>query len=150
MRDSIPFSDAQARTNPTSTGTVSTHIHDLEQNAAAASLIADDQVEMVCNVVITAVSYTSGGTEGIILEVRTGDNSDLETADEVIGAKDVLLADVVAGAQFSIPCIKNVMQRYLGGWLRAKSTTYTGTITIDQYVDFAPIGSNEDIQKVPT
>jgi hypothetical protein len=41
------------------------------------------------------------------------------------------------------------MGRYVGGWLKAKSTTYTGIIVIDQYIDYAPIGPNEAIQKAP-
>lgn len=149
MRDGILFSDNQTLTNLTSTGVKSTDIDDLEQNSAAVALITDDQQAFNCNFVLTSVSFTSGGTEGIILEVRTSDNSDMTTGAEVIGAKDVLLADIVAGKKFSVPVEKNVMQRYLSAWFRAKSTTYTGTIKADAYKDFAPISPNETLQKVP-
>lgn len=149
MRDTpLNISDAQARTNSSSTGTVSTNVLDLEQDSDANVLITDEQVEGFMNVVITAVSYTSGGTEGISLQVRNGDNSNCTTGAEIIGQLDVPLAEVVAGAKFSVPFKRDVCERYLGGWLAAKSTTYTGTITVD--VDFAsnPISPNESLQKV--
>ena len=149
MRDNLLFSDAQSRTNPTSGGTISDFYFDLEKNSAAATLITDDQLVCSINVVLTAVTFTSGGESGIILEVRTDDNVNHSTAQVVIGAIEIPLTDIVAGAKFSIPVIKNVMKRYVAGWLRAKSETYTGIIVVEQYVDFAPIGPNESIQKVP-
>lgn len=147
--NTLKVSDAQARTNPTSTGTVSTNVLDLEQNSAAATLLTDDQLVGYMNVVITAVSYSSGGTEGISLQVRNGDNSDGTTGAEIIGQQDVPLAGVVAGAKFSVPFRRDVAERYVASWLAAKSTTYTGTITVD--VDFSdqPISENESLQKVP-
>jgi len=157
MRDNILFSDNQSRTNPDSTGTISTNIFDLEQDSNANSLITDDQIECICNAVITSYSYTSGGTEGIVIEVRTDDETDLATAKdgssagyEIIGSKEIALEDLAAGKKISIPIIRSKMKRYVGGWLRAGSTTLTGTIKIDQYLDFAPISANESIQKVPS
>jgi hypothetical protein len=150
MRDKYNLlSDAQARTNPTSTGTISSNILDLEQNSAAVTLITDDQVKGYMNVVITAAALSSGGTEGIVLEVRNADNVDLATSAENIGVQDVPLAEIVAGAKFSVPFRRDVAERYLGGWLRAKSTTYTGTITVDAWFDSEPITKNDAIQKVP-
>jgi len=149
MRDSLLLlSDAQARTNPDSTGTVSTNVLDLEQDASSNVLITDDQVQGFMNVVLTAVSFSSGGTEGITLQVRNGDNSDCATSAEVIGSLDVPLANVVAGAKFSVPFRRDVCERYLGGWLMAKSTTYTGTITVDAEIQSGPISENESLQKV--
>ncbi len=97
---------------------------------------------------LTDVSFTSGGTEGISLIVRNGDNSDCATGAEDIGKLDVPLTKVVDGAKFSVPFKCQVGERYIGGWLAAKSTTYTGTITAD--FDFAdqPISENESLQKV--
>ena len=149
MRDSDLFSDAQARTNPDSTGTVSTNVFDLEQNSGATELITDEQIEGYMNVVLTAVSFTSGGTECISLQVRNGDNSDCTTGAEIIGQLDVPLTKIVAGAKFSVPFRRQICERYLGGWLSAKSTTYTGTITVDAWVDNEPITENESLQKVP-
>lgn len=151
MRDNnLLMSDAQARTNPTSTGTVSTNVCDLEQNSGAVTLITDDQLCGYMNVILTAVSYTSGGTEGITLQVRNGDNSDCTTGAEIIGQQDVPLTGVVAGAKFSVPFRRDVAERYLGSWVAAKSTTYTGTITVDAWFDNQPISENESLQKVPS
>jgi hypothetical protein len=149
MRDNIPFAEEQTVTNPSSTGEITDNIHDLEKNSAAAALITDDQVEAVCNVVIRSVAFGSGGTEGVVFEVRTDDATNLATGEIVVGAVHIPLAEVVAGAKISIPFLRNVMKRYVGGWLRAHTTTYTGDIVFDQYIDFAPIGPNETIQKVP-
>lgn len=149
MRDSpLLLSNAQARVNPDSTGTVSSNVLDLEQTSAAVVILTDDQIEGFMNVVLTAVALTSGGTEGISLQVRNADNSNLATGAEIIGQQDVPLADVVAGAKFSVPFKRDKAERYAGGWLAAKSTTYTGTITVDAEFSDQPIGENESLQKV--
>ena len=149
MRDTpLNLSDAQARTNPTITGTVSTNVIDLEQDSAATVILTDDQIEGYMNVILTAVAYTSGGTEGIVLEVRNADNSDGATGAEVVGAMEVPLTDVVAGKKFSVPFRRDIAERYVAGWLRAKSTTYTGTITVDADLADLPISDNEVLQKV--
>ncbi len=149
MRDNVLLlSNAQARINPTSTGTVSTNVLDLEQDSAANTLITDDQVEGFMNVVLTAYSFTSGGDEGITLEVRNADNSDLATGAEVIGSLDIPLADLAAGDKFAVPFKRQVAERYLGGWVRAKSTTLVGTVTVDAEFANNPISENESLQKV--
>lgn len=149
MRDTpLNVSNAQVLTNLDSTGVRSTHVMDMEQDSGSNVLLTDDQLVGYMNVVITAISYTSGGTEGISLLVRNGDNSDGTTGAENIGSQDVPLAKVVAGAKFSVPFKRDIGERYLAGWAAAKSTTYTGTITVD--IDFSdqPISENESIQKV--
>lgn len=149
MRDNtLLLSNAQSRTNPTSTGTVSSNVLDLEQDSGSNVILTDDQVEGFMNVIVTSASLSSGGTEGITLEVRNGDNSDCATGAEVIGSLDIPLALFVTGAKFSVPFRRDVCERYLGGWLRAKSTTYTGTIIVDAEIANNPISENESIQKV--
>jgi len=155
MRDNLLFSDAQARTNPTSTGTISTNVHDLEQNSGAVELITDDMIQGYLNVILTAVAFTSGGGEGITLELRMDDAAALATAKDgvsagyvVVAAKEVPLERIVAGAKFSIPFIEPVGKRYIGAWLKATSTTYTGSITVDAWIDNELITGNETIQKV--
>ena len=149
MRDtSLLLSNAQARTNPTSTGTVSSNVLDLEQTSGSVVILTDDQLEGYMNVVLTAVALSSGGTEGMTLEVRNADNSDLATSAEVIGVQDVPLAEIVAGAKFSVPFKRDIAERYVGGWLRAKSTTYTGTITVDAEFSDKPISPNDSLQKL--
>lgn len=149
MRDTpLNAADGQTFTNPDSTGEISENVLDLEQDSGSNTLITDDQLEGYMNVTITSAALTSGGTEGISLLVRNGDNSDCTTGAENIGSLDVPLAQVVSGAKFSVPFKRQIAERYLGGWLAAKSTTYTGTIILD--IDFAdqPISENESIQKV--
>lgn len=150
MRDKdLLVSDAQARTNPDLTGTVSETVLDLEQSSKSVAILTDDQLVGFMNVILTAVSFTSGGTEGISLQVRNADNSNLSTGAEIIGQLDVPLADILAGAKFNVPFNRAKAERYLGGWLAAKSTTYTGTITVDMWFDNEPISENESLQKVP-
>ena len=149
MRDTpLNLSDAQVFTNPDSTGAVSDDVIDLEQDSAANVILTDDQLAGFLNVILTAVALSSGGTEGIVLEVRNADNSDGATGAEVIGAREVPLADVVAGKKFAVPFRRDIAERYVAGWLRAKSTTYTGTITIDADLADLPISDNEVLQKV--
>ena len=149
MRDNpLNVSDGQSRTNPNSTGTISDQQLDMEQDSAATVILTDDQVEGYLNVIITAYSFTSGGTEGIVLEVRNGDNNDLATGVEVIGSLNVPLADIAVGAKFPVPFKRDVAERYLGGWLRAHTTTLTGTIAVDADFSNQQIGPNETIQKV--
>ena len=150
MRDNaLLLMDAQDEVNLSSTGVISDYYCDMEVDSAAGALLTDDQVQGYMNVVITAIDYTSGGTEGLVLEVRNGDNSNLSTSAEVIGVQDVPLAKVVAGAQFSVPFRRDVAEKYLGGWVRAKSTTYTGTVTFDAEFSDTPFSENESLQKVP-
>jgi hypothetical protein len=157
MRDKFVFSDAQEYTNEDSTGTISTNIFDMEQDGSSNTILTDDQIEAYLNVVVTAYSYTSGGTEGIVVELRTDDATDLATAKDgssagyiVIAAKEVPLEDLAAGLKISVPVRKDVLKRYVGAWLRAGSTTLTGTVTVDAYIDMAPISENESLQKVPS
>ena len=156
MRDNIPFSDAQAYTNEDLTGTISTNIHDLEQNSGAATLITDDMIKGYLNVVVTAYSYTSGGTEGITVQLRMDDATDLATAKDgssagyiVVASKEVPLERLAAGLKISIPFIEPVSKRYIGAWLLATSTTLTGTVTVDAWIDNTPITGNDSLQKVP-
>lgn len=151
MRDApLVLSNAQSRTNPNSTGTVSANVLDMEQDSAANVILTDDQIEGYMNVILTSVTFTSGGNEGISLQVRNGDNSDLATGVEIVGHLDVPLAFVVEGKKFSVPFKRQVAERYAGGWFMAKSTTYTGVIIVDAEFSDKPISENESIQKVTT
>jgi hypothetical protein len=149
MRDTpLKVMDGQSRTNPNSTGTISSNVLDLEQDSDSNVLLTDDQVEGWLNYIITDYSYTSGGTEGMIFEVRNGDNSDLATGVEVIGSVQVPLADLAIGKKIPVPFKRDVAERYLGGWIRAASTTLTGTIECDADFSNLPISENESLQKV--
>jgi len=150
MRDNaLLLMNGQDELNLDSTGVMSDYYCDMEVDSAAAALLTDDQLQGFMNVTITAIDYTSGGTEGISLQVRNGDNADLATGAEVIGQQDVPLAKVVAGAQFAVPFRRDVGEKYLGGWVAAKSTTYTGTVTFDAEFSDQPCSENESLQKVP-
>jgi hypothetical protein len=150
MRDSLLLlGDGQDFVNNDTTGEVTDNVLDLELlKSGGDTPLTDDQAIGYMNVEVTATSYSSGGTEGICLEVHTGDNSDLTTGAKVIGHLDVPLASIVAGAKFSVPFRKDVADRYLGGWVLAKSTTYTGTFYLDLEFSNLPISENESLQKV--
>lgn len=149
MRDNtLLLANGQSRTNPDSTGTVSTNVLDLEQDSGSNVILTDEQIQGYMNVTVTSATYTSGGTEGISLQVRNGDNSDGTTGAEIVGQQDIPLAKFVTGAKFSVPFRRDVSERYIAGWLAAKSTTYTGVIVVDMELSDQPISENESLQKV--
>ena len=156
MRDDFILCDAQDEANLTSTGVVSDNVLALELTKSGGDIpITDDYAVGYMNVVLTAVSFTSGGTQGIVLSLLTDDAAALTTAKSssagfrAIASKEVLLEDIVAGAKFSIPYLEPEVKSFLGAWLKAGSTTYTGTITFDVWLSNTPITGNETIQKVP-
>ena len=102
----------------------------------------------------TQCSLGSGGTQGITVQVRTDDATDLATAKDgvsagylVLGSIEIPLEKIVAGNKFAFKVLQSTMKKYAGGWLLATSTTYTGTITVDQWLSDTPVSENEDIQK---
>lgn len=150
MRDSkLLLSNAQDFASMDSTGEVTDNVLDLEQDGSSNVILTDDQVEGFMNVVVTSTSGIGGGTEGIVVEVHNGDNSDLTTSAKVLASLDIPYASLVDGAAFSVPFRKSNCDRYLGGWVMAKSTSLTGTLYLDIEFSDEPISENESIQKVP-
>ena len=155
MRDSqLVVANGQTMTNLDSTGEISTDYLDLEKDSAANVILTDDQVDTWCNIVITSYTYTSGGDEGLTFQVRTDDAVDLATAKSgaaghiVAGAIEVPLEDLVTGLKLSFRVRKDIMKRYMGGWVLATSTTLTGVLILDIEFSDKPISENEGLQKV--
>lgn len=145
MNEKFKFSNAQVLTNLDSTGVISENIWDFEENA-----VTDDFLEGFVNAVITARALTSGLTEGLLVEFRTGDTTALDSLWEVCGAISLLKAKVIAGARFSIPVRTDKLQKYGGLFYRALSTADVGTITVDTDFSATPVGENATIQKMPS
>ena len=150
MRENMLLSDNQDFANTTSTGEVTDNVFDVEVDDAAVALIADDQGIGYMNITINAApaQATIAATEGLVFEVRTDSAAALTTLPEICGAISVLPSKLVAGAKFSVPFRMDVLQKYLGGWVRDYSTDVVGTIYADIHFSDTPISPNETIQKV--
>jgi len=138
--------------NLDSTGVISDHIWDLEEDTSV-----DQMIEGVLNIVFTAVGSYTGGTEGLIVGLRIDDAVGLATAQDGstagfcdIAMKHILKEDIVVGRPFSIPFIHDVCARgkYLGAWFKAHTTTFTNgvNITLDAWFEPGPI-SRHNIQR---
>jgi hypothetical protein len=145
LLDYRQFSNNQLLTNLNSTGEVSTETHDLEE--VHSSSLTDQQV--TGGILVTIMDDTSftGGTEGLLIEVRTAPAEALSSGYHIVGARSVPAADVVAGKQIWIPIFCDVAEKELGLWYKAINTTFTGSIYVD--ADYQPemVNANEDLQK---
>lgn len=150
MREKFIFSDGQSFDDEDSTGTISDNIWDLEED-----VVADQMIEGYLNGVILTYTLTSGGTEGLIIGLRTDDAVSLDTARSATAGYDdicmkaILLQYMAAGLAFSIPFICDVTKKYLGAWVKAASTQFTtGVLTLDLWFENTPI-SKLGLQKKP-
>lgn len=140
------FSDAQLFTNLTSTGEVSDDVWDLENSSSGVAIGQDDfMVEGWLNVLITALSITSGVTQGVHFAMRTDDAASLATAQtasagyfEIGGVQVLKTVYLIAGREFSIPVRFEKCKQFIGFWAKAVNTTLTGTINIDANFIQAP------------
>jgi hypothetical protein len=152
MREKWVYSNSQALGALDSTGIVSTNVHDLELDASGGNtIIQDDFIDAWVNILITAAPATQAGVEGLNIRVLANDNADLTTGTEVVLASvDVIVGDIVAGTKVPIRVYKQLTAKFLGVWYRAVSTGLTTGVTVDAWDHTAPVGENEDIQKVPS
>ena len=148
MRDKFIFSDGQSFDDEDSTGTISDNIWDLEED-----VVADQMIEGYLNGIILTYGYTSGGTEGLIVSLRTDDAVGLATARsssagyDTICSKHILLQYIEAGYAFSVPFICDITKKYLGAWVAAASTQFATTVlTFDLWFENTPI-SQSRLQK---
>jgi len=151
MRDSkLLLSNNQDFANTTSTGEVTDDVLDVETLDGSIAALTDDQLVGYMNVTLGTVpaQATIVGTEGVIFEALTDSAAALTTLPEIIGAISVIPSKIVAGAKFSVPCRFDVLQKYVGGWVKAVSTSVVGTIYADIEFSDEPISENESIQKV--
>lgn len=156
MRDKFLFSDAQDLSALDSTGEISDSIWDLEEDG-----VTDDQVMGWINILVTAADATLAGDEGVWIEVRTEDETNLNwdsaTAGQIgsdsdqhcLGAILLRADELVAGAAFSFGICKAKLGKYLGLWYRAASTSVNDTLNVDAWFSEQPI-SVTGIQKRPS
>lgn len=155
MREKWLFSDNQDFDDEDSTGTISTNIWDLEYDNGDNLIVVDQGQVGYLNGVINTYGYTSGGTEGLIVGLRTDDAVSLDTARsdsagyDDICMKAILLQYIVAGYAFSVPFVCDRLKRYLGAWVSAASTTFATTVlTIELWFENTPI-TQRRLQKRP-
>lgn len=159
MFDKFQFSDDQTLTNLDTTGEISDHFYDVEENANT-----DMQLVGVLNVVIISATLTSGLTYGMVIGLRVDDTETLDTAQDGssagykdIAMKHILKEEIVAGRAFSIPVVEDVLTRgkFVGAWYKAATkadlteSALTGNIEVESWFEDAPI-SKMNIQKKPT
>ena len=137
------FSNGQTLTNLDSTGEVSSNTWDMEANA-----MVDDMIQGYVNVTILSApaQATIAGTEGVVFEVRTAAAVELTSLYELMGSVSVLPAKIVAGAQITIPVFYPKMQKQMGVWFKALSTSVVGDIVVDADFHNGPAFNNESIQ----
>ena len=143
MREKFVFSDGQSLSNVDSTGVISTNIMDLEEDVTV-----DQQVLGWLNICFRS-AVVSGLTEGMYIDFRTSDATNGGTP-TYLGVIQLLAAEVVAGAKFSIGVCKASLKKYLSVWYRAHTTANTGAIVVDAYFSEQPEGPELRIQKKPT
>ena len=124
MRDKFIFSDAQDLTGVDSTGVVSTNIWDIEEDA-----VTDHSLIGWLNVSFAAGN--AGATEGLWIELRSSDNTNMSTSPTYLGA--ILLTDAeltaATGTTISFGFSKANLQKYVSVWYRADTTSLAGTAT---------------------
>jgi len=141
MRDLFTFAAAQDLTGVDSTGVVSDNIWDLEADDAGNATETDSQVVGWLNVLFRASN--AGATEGLWVELRTSDNTDIDTTHEKLGALFLTDAQLTAaaGKTFSIGVSVAGLKKYVGVWFRADTTSLAATATpVDAWLSIAPEG----------
>ncbi len=145
MRDKFLFSDAQDLTGLNSTGVVSSNIWDIEEDA-----VTDGMLMGWLN--LSFAAGNAGATEGLWIELRTSDNTNITTTPKWLCAIKLTDAELtaMAGKTVSIGFYKAELQKYVGVFYRADTTSLAGTATgVDAWFSEHPIGELA-VQKKPT
>lgn len=148
LNEQYKFSDNQDVDNLNSGGEVSVETWDLEEIHSGE--VVDDQVKGWIIVTFMKNTSISGGDDGIQIEARVAAAEALTSLYEVVGARSVLPAKVVAGGQVAIPIYCDIAQKELGLWFKAVSTAFVGHIYIDADYSLEKVVKNESIQRVRT
>ena len=108
-------------------------------------------------IILTSVASFTGGTEGIVFEVRMDDATNLATAKDADGNGYVVIAsleieedDLVTGRVFIVGAKRDICKKYLGTWYKAGSTTVTGKIKVEAFFTTDPPDSRKRLQKKPS
>lgn len=151
MRDKYVFSDGQALSTLNSTGVVSSNVFDMELDASGGNAIIENaQIEFYLNVAVLS-STNASATEGLDIQLRSGDNVDMTTGATILDSIHLTKAEIAAGTKKSIKVLRSLAQKFLGVWYKATSTSLDNATAVDCWVSAAPDGSpNASIQKMPS
>ena len=127
------FSNGQALGTLNSTGVISTNIWDLEEGVSV-----DQMVIGWVNGIILSSTNSAGGTEGLIIEVRSSDAEALATTPMYLGARTLMSSEIVTGFRFSIGIYATALKKYLGVWYRAFNTSLDGATSVDARFELQP------------
>lgn len=145
MIDKFQFSDAQTVTDVSSTGEVSEHIWDIEEDASV-----DQQIHGWLNVhVVSAV--ISGLTQGMEIQFRTSSAAAMATSQKYLGVIRLNPAEVAAGKRYCIGVNRAKLEMYVGLWYLAINTQNTGAMVFEAWFSEHPYtGPDINIQKKPS
>jgi len=129
MVELFRFSNGQDLTGLDSTGVVSENYWDLEYDDNSNLVVTDGQVCGWFN--FTFGASNAGATEGLYIEVRSSDNTNIAASYDSLGLLFLTDAELTAasGKTYAIGVSKANLQRYLGVWYRAHTTSLAGTAT---------------------
>jgi hypothetical protein len=133
MFDDYQFSDGQALSTLNSTGVVSSNIWDLEENVSTDQLVFG-----WINGIILSSTNSAGGTEGLWIEARSADSTNLSTTPLWHGAIKLRLDEIVTGHRFSFGVYAPVCEKYFGLWYRADTTSLSGATSVDAWFSLQP------------
>lgn len=126
----------QTLTNLDSTGVMVEDVLDVETGGADGKMDAEGWL----SVSIRSASFT-GGTEGMNITLVTSDSATLASGNvDLVSSGTIPVTEVVAGARFSFGFIsRKNLRKHVGAWVKAHTTTFTGTIVLDVWLDSAPM-----------
>jgi len=137
------FSNGQDLASLDSTGSVSDNYWDLEQNAAT------DMNLFGWLHVLILTSTNTGGDEGLDIQVRSADATNLSTTPIVHGALQLTQSQIAAGGHYVIGIHAHACERYAGVWYKAVSTALDNATTVDAWWEDGP-GDRLQLQKKNT
>lgn len=153
MRDRWTFSNSEDLTALNSTGAISEHLFDLEQDGDSNVIVTDGQIFGWFHVLLLSALNTEGD-QGLIIQLRTSDALNGGTPN-YLGVIQLLQADILSAAcpaEYSIGVLKSNLKRYLHVWYMATNTsltTVTGSVIVDAWMDEDP-HKEKRIQKKPS
>jgi len=132
MLEKFQFSDAQPLGTLDNTGVVSDNYWDFEENA-----VADGQLLGWIEGIILS-SSNAAGDEGLWIECRSADATNLSTTPLWLGAIKLTQDEIATGTRFCFGVCKANLETYIGLWYRADTTSLDGATSVDAWFSTAP------------
>lgn len=133
MTDKFVFSNGQALSTLNSTGVVSSNIWDLEEDS-----VTDGQVMGWINGIILS-STNAGGAEGLVIQMRSSDNTNMSATPLYLGGIRLTQAEIVTGHRFSFGINKMVLKKYVSIWYNAFSSSLDNATGVDCWFSEQPV-----------